>query len=349
MENRNEKLLSIIVPCYNSEAFLKKMIKSLLEIPGDGIEFIFTDDGSTDGTPVILRKITDSRVKILSQENGGPGKARNTGLNLASGKYVMFADNDDIMDTDSMKKLLPILAEQENVEEICLRLTREQENLGDGLADFLKSRNADERNSSTVLHALMAQGEKETHYFDQNNYAIYGPVAKFYRRDIIEKHNIRFRENLRWGEDIAFNMEYLGRIRSVTFWPVTIYYYRDNDASLIGKKFVGKSSHVKKFIYAASEILDLKNDETLHFFEALCAKQYIYALQNDFLCRENPESYMERRKKAVKFLHENAFFERGIRQVRLKLLLPANALCVILVRLGFFFALQCIIRLYERI
>lgn len=108
------KILSIIVPCYNSEEYMERCINSLL-IGGELVEVIIINDGSTDHTLQIAESYArnfPSIVKVVSQENGGHGQAINTGLAVASGKYVKVVDSDDWLDMQSYHYVLSFLTEQ---------------------------------------------------------------------------------------------------------------------------------------------------------------------------------------------------------------------------------------------
>lgn len=100
--------LSIIVPVYNYADILENNIKSILNQKTKyNFEVIFVDDGSTDGAAEILRKYeSNPRVKLIFQQNGGIGAARNTGINMSSGRYLMFVDCDDIVHEDMVELLL---------------------------------------------------------------------------------------------------------------------------------------------------------------------------------------------------------------------------------------------------
>ena len=96
--------VSVIIPAYNSEAYLPEAIESVLGQTYGDVEVIVVDDGSTDGTEEILRKcLRDKRVRYIRQENAGPGAARNTGIRAAQGSYLAFLDADDTLTPDSLK------------------------------------------------------------------------------------------------------------------------------------------------------------------------------------------------------------------------------------------------------
>lgn len=107
------KLLSIVVPCYNSMSYMSKCIDSLL-IGGDEVEIIIVNDGSTDETLTIAneyQKAFPQMVKVINQENKGHGGALNSGLKYASGLFFKVVDSDDWVDATSYEKILKVLRE----------------------------------------------------------------------------------------------------------------------------------------------------------------------------------------------------------------------------------------------
>jgi glycosyltransferase involved in cell wall biosynthesis len=101
-------LLSVIVPCYNSERKCRYLLQTLASLDEPEIEVIFVDDGSTDNTIKVLldfQRLSKLHVRVVPQENKGPGGARNTGLKLASGKYVWFVDSDDDIQSQAIGHL----------------------------------------------------------------------------------------------------------------------------------------------------------------------------------------------------------------------------------------------------
>ena len=105
------KLLTITIPCYNSEAYLKKCVDSLLP-GGDRVEILIVNDGSTDGTAEIAEeyeKKYPSIVRVIHQENKGHGGAVNTGLGEATGIYFKVVDSDDSVNLDAYQKILDTL------------------------------------------------------------------------------------------------------------------------------------------------------------------------------------------------------------------------------------------------
>ena len=92
----NNPLVSIIIPCYNNEAFVKQAIESALQQTYTNVEIIVIDDGSTDGSLEIIRSF-ENHIQWETGSNQGAPKARNRGLELAQGEYIRFLDADDIL------------------------------------------------------------------------------------------------------------------------------------------------------------------------------------------------------------------------------------------------------------
>ena len=98
--------VSVIIPVYNAEEHLEQCLDSILCQTLKEIEIICVDDGSKDSSPAILAEYAkkDNRVRVIRQENGGAGKARNTGLSAAKGKYLSFLDADDFSQPEMLEK-----------------------------------------------------------------------------------------------------------------------------------------------------------------------------------------------------------------------------------------------------
>jgi glycosyltransferase involved in cell wall biosynthesis len=88
--------ISVVTPCYNAEHFIGQTIRSVLDQTYQDFEIIVVDDGSTDGSPQIVQGFSDARIRLLAQSNGGPAKARNTGVRAATGEFLAFLDADDL-------------------------------------------------------------------------------------------------------------------------------------------------------------------------------------------------------------------------------------------------------------
>ncbi|MBR5223237.1 MAG: glycosyltransferase family 2 protein [Clostridia bacterium] len=101
-------LVSVIVPIYNVENYLKKCVESILNQSHKNLEVILVDDGSTDSCPQICDNFAkfDNRVKVIHKENGGQGSARNLGIDIAKGEYILFVDSDDYIAKNTVELTL---------------------------------------------------------------------------------------------------------------------------------------------------------------------------------------------------------------------------------------------------
>ena len=107
--------ISVIVPVYNCEPYVERCVRSIMAQTYTDLEIICIDDGSTDGSGVLLDKIAseDGRIQIIHQENAGVSAARNAGLDVASGELITFVDSDDAIEPDMYETLIPYFADED--------------------------------------------------------------------------------------------------------------------------------------------------------------------------------------------------------------------------------------------
>ena len=195
--------LSVIVPVYNTEAYLPKCAEALLCQQVEEMEIFFINDGSKDGSLAVLRSYEQrfpGRVRVLDVTNGGQGRARNFALEVAQGEFIGFADSDDWVEPDMFPRLLA-LAEREQ-------------------ADIAVCDSWRETDSGSTYEKACPQ---------EHPLASAGSVwNKLYRRSCIE--GIRFPEGL-WYEDLSFSAKALVRSRKTVFLPEALYHYRSGNLS----------------------------------------------------------------------------------------------------------------------
>lgn len=109
-------LISVIIPVYNCEPYLRTYVKSVTDSDYENLQIILVDDGCTDGSSSLCDELarTDKRIEVIHKENGGPGpsSARNAGLDAAKGKYVTFLDSDDMITHDMISYMYNIAAKE---------------------------------------------------------------------------------------------------------------------------------------------------------------------------------------------------------------------------------------------
>ena len=108
-------LISVIIPIYNVEQYLKECLESVINQTYRNLEIILVDDGSKDKSGKICDeyKNKDERIKVVHKENGGLSDARNAGMKIATGKYIQFIDSDDFIDKDMIETLYNLIIENE--------------------------------------------------------------------------------------------------------------------------------------------------------------------------------------------------------------------------------------------
>ena len=116
-----EELISVIVPIYKVEEYLPDCLDSIINQSYSNLEIILVNDGSPDNCPIICEKYAkiDPRIHVIHQENGGISAARNSGLNVAKGRYIGFVDPDDYIDKEMFKYLMEIIKEYEADISVC--------------------------------------------------------------------------------------------------------------------------------------------------------------------------------------------------------------------------------------
>lgn len=100
--------ISIIIPLYNKEKFIRSTIQSILQQDFQDFEIVIVDDGSKDNSAKIIKSFTDLRIRLVQQRNQGVSAARNRGINEAQGDYIFFLDADDTLRHDALNHCCPV-------------------------------------------------------------------------------------------------------------------------------------------------------------------------------------------------------------------------------------------------
>jgi glycosyltransferase involved in cell wall biosynthesis len=214
--------ISIIVPVYNVEKYLHRCVDSILAQTFSDFELILIDDGSTDKSGTICDTYAkeDSRIKVIHLNNGGVSNARNTGINLAQGDYLMFCDSDDYVEENWCSLLYDVIIQGNKV--LPLSGIRFVYNLMKHKKELIK----------TFPERLSFEKRE---YFETYKKGLSGSLCnKIYNRRIIVENSIYFDVNVNRGEDLLFNLSYMGHMDTfVTIPTVTYNYVHSNENSLI--------------------------------------------------------------------------------------------------------------------
>lgn len=228
--------LSIIVPVFNTEKYLRECVDSILAQTFTDFELILVDDGSKDSSLEICKEYEkkDKRVKVIHQENGGPGKARNKGLENATGEWIGFVDSDDWIEKETYETALNI-AKQKN-------------------ADLVQWELAMEYSEKSVLNKCKPDGfftaEQSGEYYRSVVY------ASIFMRKIIEENKIHFPIDSSLSEDALFNYQYYLKTKNCYYIGKCFYHFRQNDSSITHNVTKAMILGKKKVVDKISELAE---------------------------------------------------------------------------------------------
>ncbi len=223
--------LSIIVPIYNGEIFLRKCIDSILAQDYTDFELVLVDDGSTDGSLEICREYEqkDRRVAVFHKENAGLVAARKTGLSVAKGEYIGFVDCDDYIDKNMYSDLMAA-AERDNSDIVVGGIIIEYPNSATAFYNMTPEDFYDKTSLQNDVIPKML-----THSGFLKFGIIPGVVVKAFKREILEKALLSVPDNLTNGEDAAITAYSFMCAESVSVIKSAAYHYVQGDDSMIRK------------------------------------------------------------------------------------------------------------------
>lgn len=204
-------LVSVMVPVYNAEQNLPKCIESLKVQTYGNIQILLIDDGSKDASLEVCRCYAekDPRIKVVNQENGGEGAARNRGLKEADGAYICFVDADDYVKPDFVKNLYEIQKINQAELSIC------------GFVEMKKGQIVNETIGNVEI---MTQAEAMENLLKHTSFKGY-VWNKMFVMDIINENNIHFDQSLAVWTDVLFVFTYMQYIKKAVYDPKPMYYY----------------------------------------------------------------------------------------------------------------------------
>ena len=223
--------LSIIIPAYNAEQYIKQCLDSILQNSKESLsktEIIVINDGSTDNTIKILESYNQHKnIKIHTTKNQGVSAARNLGISLAKGEWVTFIDADDTVNSNFSK----VVSLVEN-----------------SRSSFIIFSNYDIETTDKKI--LTTQTLQSSMYLS-------GPWSKVYNRQFLVKHKILFEKDILMGEDMLFNLEVIQNSYAIESYKMGFYNYRQNNSSAT-RRFNQKIIESDKKFYKKLEKILIK-------------------------------------------------------------------------------------------
>lgn len=222
-------MISIIIPVYNTEKYLKECLDSILKQTYRDIEIILVNDGSTDHSLKICYEYQnkDTRIRVFDKKNTGVSSTRNFGLKEAKGEYISFCDSDDIIVPQLYEKLMIKLLEND-VDRVCGGYSYLY---SDGHVLYCKPRRKDGKYSAKeLLPVMIDDGTMSGFLFSGVNNSIF-------KKEIINKYNIKFSEQIKYNEDSLFSFEYMLHSENIySYQSESLYLYRQHTSSSTAKR-----------------------------------------------------------------------------------------------------------------
>ena len=246
------KYISFVVPCYNSEEYMEKCIKSLL-IGKDDVEIIIIDDGSKDNTGKIADKYQKrypNIVKAIHQENGGHGEGINVGLKHATGKYFKVVDSDDWLDEDAYKKLLKEIKHIDTDLVVCNYVYTYTDGRSDQVISF-----------ANVYDEGRVLTWDDIHKFSLTQYP--SLHSMMYKKSVLDKSNIDLPKHVFYEDNLFI---YLPFVNTKTIYYLDLdlyrYYIGRADQSVQESQMIKRSSHqvlVSERVCIAYDLTKIEN------------------------------------------------------------------------------------------
>lgn len=220
-------LVTVVLPIYNVEQYLSRCIDSVLNQTYSHLDIILVDDGSPDGCPAICDAYAerDARIRVIHKENGGVGSARNTGIDNAAGRYILFIDSDDYIEPSYVETLVhAMLDNQADIATVNAKSfgnTNQKERIMDMQSEIRTFPKYD-------LTEIVQMCSKQFSIFVWNS---------LYRMDILNTYHLRFSPMQEiHSEDQLFNLCYYASVRTAVYIDRSLYNYRIHPNTLSRSK-----------------------------------------------------------------------------------------------------------------
>lgn len=299
MSIQEKELVSIIVPVYNVEKWLPSCMESILLQSYKNIEVILVNDGSTDDSANICKKMAerDMRVKFYEKDNSGQSDTRNLGIERATGRYFMFVDSDDVMDINIVEYLYEILV-REHAQVVCSNMAH----FVDGETPVYKRASRIKTfNSKEALCSFLYQQDIST-----------SPCGKLFCAELWD--DVRFPSGKPFEDNVALYKIFMKTDR-VLHSDAQYYGYRHRANSTTTKRFSGKDMYILEI---GKEIMDVFKNTDMELVKASLAYQSSNCLRI-YLNAPESEEYIKAVDYCKNFLDRNCREVMGDNKIRKKL------------------------------
>ena len=298
-------MISVVVPVYNVETYLVECLDSIQNQTYTDFEVILVNDGSTDGSQAICERYcqADKRFRLMNQTNQGLSAARNKGVEISTGEYIVFVDSDDVIKINYLEKLMQYMTEDVDIVE-CIFTVKKME--------FL-----DENIETTTI--IFEGDSNEAVKFFPNHTLNVNAVTKLYRREIVEA--VPYIDGVIF-EDVYCGIGMLKYIRKIIKIDYKGYYYRQHQASIMHRTFTPKNLDI---FTVSDQLIDLYSDreELLPYIGSFLVHVATMHYQ-DYIQKGNPYADVYNQKLAdyVTITKKNPELAKSSRMIRLYNICP---------------------------
>lgn len=307
MEYINQPLLSVIIPVFNVEGYLSKCIDSVLNNNFSSIEIILVNDGSTDNSGDVCNAYAEKFdfIYAFHKENQGVSSSRNYGLDKAIGEWIYFMDSDDWISSDTFT----ILKEKSEFDIIQFGYKKVNEQ-GNVLFEMVPS-----------FEESFSNADK---YQSDGKFSLMNIVVSFFKKDLIKENNIKFSNEIQYGEDLEFGVKCFAKAKHIYVLNEPFYNYLERKGSAMESNVSLKS--VTDHLKIAQSIIDFytNNDllkasffrfQLIYFVKSFFSRSLL--LNNEINCHKIlQDSYNDFYDRNIEYL-TNAFFKISRFNIRL--------------------------------
>lgn len=284
--NKTKMKYSVIIPVYNSEKTIKRCIESIMLQNRPDVEIIIINDGSTDNSESICKALQTEHQNIvyITKENGGVSSARNSGLSVATGEYVMFVDSDDYVDNKCFDIIDKYIKSNADFYQFGFSI------VANGLVKETREFSECNVNTSSEKEAFISDGVITR--------SINSPWAKIYKRKIIHDNDLSFCQDLSIGEDLTFVFSFLLLAERLERLSDTIYFADIGNDESLSRKYRDDLAEQLIGVYDSMvKALHKSNTKSKSLNRALVWLFYrnAYSVVNDIA--KSGLTFLERRKK----------------------------------------------------
>jgi glycosyltransferase len=277
--------LSIIIPVYNTEEYIRQCIDSVMNIKNIETEIIAVNDGSTDRTKDILEEYTENhdRIKVITQENQGASAARNTGIKASTGDYIYFLDSDDWVDTVSFEKIIRQLEDDyKSGEKTDIVVGKEK-----AYSEFTKEEVLDERIPRQLIGKTVSGKEYMIKSIKGKFWNVRLPIY-LYSRKLLMDNSIYFPTGRRSNEDEVFSIDVFYHAEKLKITDEIFGNYRARSGSIMS---VLNITHAEDIFENAKELLERyrneKDSETKEIIFYMIKRYYKSSMKKAVQCGRN--------------------------------------------------------------